>query len=181
MRRIASRAPRLFDADSKGQSEQVGPDAQPPPTDSSDYAKLNLVYGGLVAAVAMASRRRPAADLGLGDQATLALAAFSLSKLIARERVGSWVREPFVEEGTEKSARAEPTGRGMRRVVGELVTCTRCVGAWSSAGLLGLRVLAPDTGRTVTLVLASAGANDFLQAVFRVICERAAREESSRP
>jgi hypothetical protein len=151
-------------------------DTRQPGTDPSDYAKLNLVYGALVGAVVLAARSRPRTELGLGDQATLALAVFSLSKLIARERMGSWVREPFVEEGTEKSPRAEPAGHGIRRVLGELVTCTRCVGAWSSAGLVGLRVLAPDTGRTVTLVLASAGANDFLQAGFRVICERANRD-----
>lgn len=142
-------------------------DAQP-----SDYAKLNLVYGSLLAATVAAGRRRPEAELTLADQATLALAVFALSKLIARERIGSWVREPFVDEDADPSA-AEPTGRGMHRVIGELVTCSRCVGAWSSAGLVGLRLLAPGPGRTVAVVLATAGANDFLQAGFRVICERA--------
>ena len=41
-----------------------------------------------------------------------------------------------------------PRGRGLRRAVGELVTCTRCVGAWSALGIVGLRLadagLGPD-------------------------------------
>ena len=143
-----------------------GSEAQP-----ADYAKLNLIYGGLLAAT-VAAGRRPRAELTPTDQVTLALAVFALSKLIARERIGSWVREPFVHEEADPSA-AQPIGRGMRRVVGELVTCSRCVGAWSSAGLVGLRLLAPGPGKTVAVVLATAGANDFLQAGFRVLCERA--------
>jgi hypothetical protein len=57
--------------------------------------------------------------------------------------------------------------------VGELLTCTRCVGAWSALGVVGLRMASPATGRTVANVLAASAANDFLHAGFRWLCNRA--------
>jgi hypothetical protein len=50
------------------------------------------------------------------------------------------------------------------------VMCTRCVGAWGALGLVGLRVASPQAGRTVTAVLATSAANDFLQAAFKSLC-----------
>jgi len=37
--------------------------------------------------------------------------------------------------------------------------------------LVGLRIAAPAPGRSVTAVLATAGANHFLQAGFELLCE----------
>ena len=96
------------------------------------------------------------------------LATFALSKAVARERIGTWVREPFVDEGDGQ----RPKGRGLRRAVGELVSCTRCVGTWSALGIVGLRVLHPDAGRTVSAILASSAANDWMQAAFKLLCEQ---------
>jgi hypothetical protein len=53
--------------------------------------------------------------------------------------------------------------------VGELVTCTRCVGAWSALGVVGLRVVEPRSGRIVANVLAASALNDFLQAGFKLL------------
>ena len=69
------------------------------------------------------------------DLVALGLATFKASRTVSRDRVTSFVREPFVEEtaydGGGRDARSEPA---MRRAVGELVTCTRCVGTWVAAG-----------------------------------------------
>ena len=46
-------------------------------------------------------------------------------------------------------ARRKPKGRRLRYAVGELMTCTRCMGAWSALGLVALRVHSPPAGRTV--------------------------------
>lgn len=103
-------------------------------------------------------------------------ATFALSKMIAREKIGTWLREPFVEE---MSAHARPRGRRLRHAVGELLTCTRCVGAWSGLAVVGLRVLSPRSGRIVTGVLATSAVNDFLQAGFRALAESAnARQQA---
>ena len=55
------------------------------------------------------------------------------------------------------------------QAMGELVTCSRCVGTWAAAGLATTQVLAPRFGRLLTWSLAAAGANDFLQAGFAAL------------
>jgi hypothetical protein len=137
-------------------------------TEPADYATLNVVYGALLAGLIVATRKRaqsqepiPAIEL-----VPISAATFALAKVIAREKIGSWVREPFVEEDSTQS---RPRGRGLRRAVGELVTCTRCVGAWSALGVVGLRVVEPRSGRIVTNVLAASAANDWLQAAFKML------------
>jgi uncharacterized protein DUF1360 len=141
------------------------------PTEPYDYMALNAVFGALLAGVVVAARERTreSEPLTPRDLAVTGAATFALSKVIARERIGTWVREPFVEE----EAGGRPRGRGLRHAVGELLTCTRCVGAWSALGLVGLRLTSPATGRVVNDVLAVSAMNDWLQASFKLLCARA--------
>jgi Protein of unknown function (DUF1360) len=133
-----------------------------------DYAAINAVWVSLAAAVIAASRGRADDDpITAKELIPLGAATFAVSKAVARERIGSWVREPFVENEDLK-----PKGNRLRRAVGELVTCTRCVGTWSALGVVGLRVLHPEAGRTVTTVLAASAANDWLQAGFKLLTEQ---------
>jgi hypothetical protein len=138
------------------------------PVEPVDYAKLNAIYAVLFAAVIAATRNRPGArePIPTVELVPIGAATFALSKVIAREKIGTWMREPFVEhDGAER----RPRGRRLRRAVGELVTCTRCVGAWSALGIVGLRVADPRAGRLVTNVLAASAANDWLQAGFKLL------------
>ena len=139
-----------------------------------DYGALNAVYAALLAGVLAANRNRPEERISGAELAQLGLATFALSKVIARERIGAWVREPFVDDAVHPH---RPRGHRVRRALGELVMCTRCVGAWSALGLVGLRVTSPRAGRTVTAVLATSAANDFLQAGFQALCGSANRAE----
>ena len=140
-------------------------------TEPVDYAAINAVYAALAAGLLFATRERAARDpIEVRELVPLSAATFALAKMIAREKVGSWVREPFVDED---GGPPQPTGTRLRRAIGELVTCTRCIGAWSALGVVGLRVASPTTGRTVTNVLAASAANDWLQAGFRWLCDRA--------
>ena len=140
-----------------------------PEATSGDYAALNAVWVSLAAAIVVGSRGRSAEDpITTRELIPLAAATFAISKAVARERIGTWVREPFVDE-TEGQ---RPKGRGIRRAIGELVTCTRCVGTWSALGVVGLRVMHPEAGRTVSVVLASSAANDWLQAGFKLLTEQ---------
>ena len=141
------------------------------PTEPHDYAALNAVFAVLLGAVVVAARERTRErePLSAQDLAVTSAATFALSKVIARERIGAWVREPFVDEEDGKT----PRGRRMRHAVGELLTCTRCVGAWSALGLVGLRLTSPATGRVVNDVLAVSAMNDWLQATFKLLCAKA--------
>jgi hypothetical protein len=134
-----------------------------------DYAAINAVWISLAAALVVSSRGRAKKDpITNKELVPMAAATFAVSKAVARERIGSWVREPFVEEEHGQ----KPKGRSIRRALGELVTCTRCVGTWSALGVVGLRILNPEAGRTVNWVLASSAANDWLQAGFKLLTEQ---------
>lgn len=134
-----------------------------------DYGKLNAAYTALLAGIILAARRRGSEPIPTGELVPMGVATFALAKVIAKEKVGTFVREPFVEHGGDGRS---PRGHGLRAAVGELVTCTRCVGAWSAAAVVGLRLVAPDAGRTVTGVLVASAANDFLQAGFNWVTAR---------
>ena len=135
------------------------------PTEPVDYAALNAVWGALATGMLLATRHDapPARELPV-----FGLATFALTKALAKEKVGTWVREPVVDEGRQR-----PKGRRLRYAAGELLTCTRCLGTWSSLGLLGLRVARPREGRIVASILAAAGINDWLQSGFTLLCNRA--------
>lgn len=148
------------------------------PTEPLDYATLNAVYGVLLGAVLLAARGAKHGNEPItgAELVPIAAATFTLSKTIAHEKVATWVREPFVEQDEEGGA---PKGRRMRHAVGELLTCTRCLGTWSSLALVGLRVTSPPAGRIVTAVLAASAVNDFLQVGFELICAESSRAKES--
>jgi hypothetical protein len=145
------------------------------PTEPVDYAALNMVWAGLAAGVLIAADRAkgdapPGRELPL-----LGLASFALTKAIAKEKVGAWARAPVVDEPANGDRR--PKGRRLRYAAGELLTCTRCLGTWSSLGLVGLRVMRPREGQIVTTVLATAGVNDWLQTGFTWLRNRSSVTE----
>jgi hypothetical protein len=140
------------------------------PTEPRDYAALNALWAAALAGLTLSRpARRAGEDLTGGRELLpLGLATFALTKAVTREKVSSWLREPFVEESDP--GRRRPRGRRLRYAVGELLTCSRCMGTWSALGLTGLRLAAPTASRTVTAVLATSAANDFLHAAFARIC-----------
>ena len=142
-----------------------------------DYGAINAVYAALLVGLVVGTdgRAREEDRISAGELVPLGAATFALAKVVARERIGAWVREPFVDDAVHPH---RPRGHRVRRALGELVMCTRCVGAWSALGLVGLRVASPKAGRTVTAVLATSAANDFLQAGFKAVCDLANKDEA---
>jgi hypothetical protein len=143
--------------------------ADRPPYES--YAAIAGVFVGGIATVAALGRRAPAGTAL--DLVALSAATFKASRTLSRERVASFVRQPFVEGEASSGENEQPAGEGIQRALGELVTCPRCIGAWSAAALASSQVLAPRFGRLLTWSLGAAGANDFLQAAFRALCAKA--------
>ncbi|HYM58581.1 MAG TPA: DUF1360 domain-containing protein [Solirubrobacteraceae bacterium] len=138
------------------------------PTEPADYAAISVAFGSLLAAVATSSRGRE--PIPRDELVPLAAATFSLSRLLVHDKVESWLREPFIDE---QGGGKRPKGRRMRFAVGELLSCTRCMGAWSALALVGLRLHSPAAARTVTTVLAASAGNDALQAGFSLLISRA--------
>jgi hypothetical protein len=151
-------------------------------TEKPPYEAYAAIVGTFVAGlglVAAAARRSPPATAL--DFVALSAATFKAARTLSREKVASFVRQPFVEGDAELGEYERPAGEGLQRAVGELVTCTRCVGTWSAAVLASTQMVSPRFGRALTWTLAAAGANDFLQAAFAALCEKANELEERAP
>ncbi len=142
------------------------------PTEAADYAALSAAYGALLVGLARSSRGRE--PIGGAELVPLSAATFALSKLIVHEKVETWLRQPFVEELPDGK---RPRGRRLRYAVGELLNCSRCMGAWSALGLVALRMHSPTAGRAVTSVLAASAGNDVLHSAFSLLCAKANTEQ----
>ena len=102
----------------------------------------------------------------------LVAATFKTSRTLTHDEVTSFLRQPFVK-GTAHGGDEEPVQGGIEQAIGELVTCSRCTGTWVAAGLATTQILAPRFGRVFTWSLAAAGLNDWLQAAFVALTEKA--------
>jgi Protein of unknown function (DUF1360) len=161
----------LFDGVCRtGRPGAVTPEINPKPVSSTDYAALSAGWGALLGAVLIAARDKGDEPVRPAEVLPLGLATFALSKLVSKEKVDAWVREPFIDERPEGR---EPKGTGLRYAVGELITCTRCVGVWSALGLTALRVTRPREARVVNAVLGASAVNDAAQAAFSWLCGHA--------
>ena len=135
---------------------------------------MSVFAGGLATAGALAHvlhrdpRERDALDL-----VVLGAATFKASRTIARDEVTSFLREPFVQ-GEAHEGGEEPVETGdLRQAIGELVTCSRCVGTWVAAALACTQILAPRFGRLLTWTLAAGAFNDWAQAGFAALTAKA--------
>jgi hypothetical protein len=163
----------------RGKATPVDPVSKTP-TDTRHYALLTGAYAALAGALALsAARHREGDDLvpsSPGELALYSLATAGVTRLLSAEKVGAWVRAPFVDEPPGGEQR--PRGRGLRYTVGELLTCTRCLGSWSALGLLAARAVAPQPTRVAATLFALSYVNGVLQSGFAAVRGTAhAREE----
>ena len=151
----------------------MAPQSQTPPY--STYAALVGVFGGCmagVAAIASMRGRRPEHLTAL-DLAVLSAATFKASRTVAHDEVLSFLRQPFVQGEAHEGDEKPIEDGGSRQALGELLTCSRCIGMWAAAGVVGLHTVAPRTGRLLTWSLAASAANDFFQAGFSALAAKA--------
>ncbi|WP_249011814.1 DUF1360 domain-containing protein [Conexibacter sp. DBS9H8] len=162
-------------ATSERRSRWPGATSTPPSAAGpGDYAALETVFvAGLLGVIGLARRQERAGRdrIQRADLPVLAVATFALADVVAKEKVSTWLREPFVRESADHKPTV-PEGSGIRYAIGELLTCTRCVGTWSALTLVGLWTASPAAGRTASSVLALTGANDLLQSGFQLLAER---------
>ena len=140
----------------------------------STYAALVGLFGlGMtgLAGIADARGRHPE-QLRALDLAVLSAATFKAARTVSHDEVLSFIREPFVQ-GEAHEGGEQPVETGdVRQALGELLTCTRCIGMWAAAGVVGMHTVAPRLGRLLTWSLAASAANDFLQAGFTALTSK---------
>ena len=136
-------------------------------------AIMGAFAAGLAGAAALAKALgRDPQEHGTLDLVVLGVATFKGARTISGDEVTSFLRDPFVE-GEAHEGGEEPLATGdLRQAIGELVTCSRCIGTWVAAGLTATQIVAPRFGRVLTWSLAAAGANDYLQAGFAALTNK---------
>src|SRR5438067_820324 len=137
-----------------------------------DYAALVAVFNGLLAAgllVRKCSREPLPERVRPQDLALFALATQKLSRVITKDKVTSAFRAPFTEvEGKGGAGELEERakGHGLRRAIGELLTCPFCLGTWIASGFIYGYIFTPRVTRTVASIFAVSGIADFLQQAY---------------
>jgi hypothetical protein len=152
------------------QAHRSSDDGEPRESDDRPlgaYAALTAVFsagfGG--ALVAAARTGRLPERVGAGDIALLALATHRVSRTLARDRITSFVRAPFtsfVESAEFNEVNERPEGRGIRRSVGELLSCPSCTGQWVAAAFSAGLLLAPRPTRAIAAMFSAYAIAEFL-------------------
>lgn len=132
------------------------------------YAALLLAYNAALFTGLRAAEKSGggfAEKVNLTDLALLAVATHKLSRIIAKDRVASPLRAPFmeyVEPAGENEIKEKVRGRGLRRAVGDLLHCPWCLNPWVAGALAFGMVFKPRATRILAGIFTAATAADFL-------------------
>lgn len=110
------------------------------------------------------------------DIALLGMATHKLSLVGAEDAVTSPLRAPFTELQEKESPKKldeEPRGEGLRRSVGELLTCKFCLSVWLASFFTYGLVLVPRVTRLVATILAVVTVSDHLHQAYKALMNRA--------
>ena len=137
-------------------------------------AAFNAALAGVLTAAARTDRLPERIETR--DLVLLGIATHKLSRILTKDKVTRPLRAPFTEvegRGAPGELDERPRGRGVRRAVGELLSCPYCVGAWVANGFLTGRLFAPRETRAVASLFAAIAISDFLQLAYRALERRA--------
>lgn len=132
------------------------------------YSLLSGGYVGAFGALLLGARGRLPERFATGDLVLASVATHRLSRLISRDRVTRPLRAPFTEieaEDPPLELRERARGRGLRRALGELLSCPYCLDQWIASAFVAGFVLAPRPTRTVASTFAVVSGADYLQHV----------------
>ncbi|MEV6294828.1 DUF1360 domain-containing protein [Streptomyces sp. NPDC051896] len=133
------------------------------------YAVLAAVFTAGAGGYGVLARRRGVRlpqELPPWDVVLLGTATYKASRLLARDKITSFLRAPFTRrtgEGEASEVVDEPRGDGLRRAVGDLLSCPFCTSAWAAGALVCSYAAAPRLTRLVCGGLGALTVADWLQ------------------
>jgi uncharacterized protein DUF1360 len=144
------------------------------PGEQRPLAGYTVLTGAFFAAlggslVAARAGRREIDRPGALDVALHGLAIQKVSRVIAKDKVTSFLRAPFTrfqEASGQGEVEEAPRGDGLRYAVGELLVCPYCVAQWVAGGFAVGHVFAPKTTRFLSAMWAAQGIADGVQLAY---------------
>jgi Protein of unknown function (DUF1360) len=154
----------------QGSIADESPEHEPP---LGGYAVLMSVFVTASSAFMLwlrrSSRELPE-RIAPGDLALIAVATHKAARTLAKDRVTSVVRAPFTRleaDGAPGEVEERPRGRGLRRAIGELLTCPFCLGLWIATAFAAGLVVAPRPARWIASVLVAHFGSEVLQIAYK--------------
>ena len=132
---------------------------------------FNLLFALFLLATRVSGKSLPP-RIEARDIALLGMATHKLSLVGSQDAITSPIRAPFTElkeKESPKKVDEKPRGEGIRRSVGELLTCQFCLGVWVASLFTYGFVLLPRVSRLVAAVFAAVTVSDFLHQIYEVL------------
>lgn len=136
---------------------------------------FNLIFAVFLLVARLTGRSIPK-RVDARDIALLGMATHKLSLVGSQDAITSPLRAPFTELREKKSPKEveeKPRGEGLRRSVGELLTCKFCLSVWVASLFTYGLVLAPSVTRLVATLFSVVTVSDFLHQVYKVLMKEA--------
>ncbi|GAF66854.1 hypothetical protein BTS2_3759 [Bacillus sp. TS-2] len=101
----------------------------------------------------------------------LALATFRFTHLLVFDKITNFIRKPFQHIKEERMENGEVVeyvsvkGTGIRKFIGEILSCYWCTGIWMACVLFFLYSWLPVIMGPILIIFAIAGIAAFLEAI----------------
>ncbi len=132
---------------------------------------LMAAFGFGAGCLALLCKRRLPIDhrVDWSDLLLLGIATHKVARIISKDRITAPLRAPFVRyERSSGSGEVEEAahGEGVRKSVGQLLTCPYCLAPWVAGGMSALYILSRRLARVFGRVFAVVTISDFLQELY---------------
>lgn len=141
-------------------------------TPLAGYATLLGAWTGIYGGLLLAADRRGVLPVRIarGDVILLGVATHKLTRILTRDWVTAPVRAPFVHyvgSAGGGEVKEEARGRGVRKAIGDLLTCPWCTGPWVAGTLLAGLIARPRSTRVLAAGFAAVAVSDFLHHAYQ--------------
>jgi Protein of unknown function (DUF1360) len=142
---------------------------------------FNLVFAVFLLAARLTGKSIPE-RVGAKDIVLLGMATHKLSLVGSQDAIMSPLRAPFTqlrEKESPKKVDEKPRGEGVRRSVGELLTCKFCLSVWVASLFTYGIVLVPRVTRLVAALFSVVTVSDYLHQAYKALMNRASEDSIS--
>lgn len=143
------------------------------------YSVLTAAFGTAFAGALVAAHRRGhelPERIETRDIVLMGLATHKLTRLIAKDRVTSFLRAPFTEyqdRAGHGEIEEKARGRGLQLAFGELIICPYCLAQWVAGAFALGTVAAPRLTRLLAAMWTAEALSDAAQLAYHAAEEKA--------